>query len=297
MIEMLTFVVPETSRKQRLDHFLFDRFSFLSRMYLREVVRDGLCEVNGRHENRGYELKPGDFVEVNVDTTRHATMHPEKIFIEVVYEDELLLVVNKPPGMLVHPTVGVRSGTLLNALAHHLNASAIEDGSTALNRAGLIHRLDKDTSGLIVVAKDKRAHRILASHFQRKLVEKRYYAVVNGRPDVAEGTIDLPIGRSEEERIWRVDESGKPATTKFRIIRSAGGLSLMDLEPVTGRTNQLRIHLAAIGTPIVGDEKYGGAAYKRLCLHSRLLKFKHPTDGRVLEFHSGVPKDFPLTDE
>lgn len=292
MSELFTFVVPSSSRKKRLDEFLFERFSAVSRMYLREVVRDGLCEVNGRHENRGYELMTSDFIEIRLDPARHATMHPENIALEIIFEDEFLLVVNKPPGMLVHPTVGVRSGTLLNALSHHLNPTSESCGSNALNRAGLIHRLDKDTSGLLVVAKEKRTHRILASHFQRKLVEKKYFAVVDGRPENREGTINLPIGRSEEERIWRVDETGKPAITNFQIVSSNGEASLLELEPVTGRTNQLRIHLAAMGTPIVGDVKYGGSDFVRLCLHSCLLKFKHPTDGRVLEFKSDVPSDF-----
>lgn len=294
MVELVTFVVPESSRKQRLDQFLFERFSTLSRMYLREVVRDGFCEVNGRHENRGYELRPGDFVEVHVDTGRHATMHPEDLPIKIVFEDEHLLVIDKPSGMLVHPTVGVRSGTLLNALAHHLNPARTEGISEplAVNRAGLVHRLDKDTSGLIVVAKEKRTHRILASHFQRKLIEKKYLAVVDGIPE-SSGIIELPIGRSEEERIWRVDESGKEATTVFKTLGSAGNYSLVELEPVTGRTNQLRIHLSAIGHPIVGDWKYGGSDHCRLCLHSSMLKFKHPADGRVLEFVSDVPEEFP----
>jgi len=294
MSELFTFVVPQSCRKKRLDQFLFERFSTISRMYLREIVRDGLCEVNGRHENRGYELRTDDFIEIRVDPTRHATMHPENIPIQVIFEDEFLLVVNKPPGMLVHPTVGVRSGTLLNALSHHLNPIMESDDSRGLNRAGLIHRLDKDTSGLLVVAKEKRTHRILASHFQRKLVEKKYFSVVDGRPEKDEGTINLPIGRSEEERIWRVDEAGKQAVTNFRILASNGEFSLLELEPVTGRTNQLRIHLSAIGNPIVGDVKYGGSNFPRLCLHSCLLKFKHPTDGRVLEFESEVPSDFPL---
>lgn len=293
MVELKTFVVPESSRKQRLDHFLFDVFPWLSRMYLREVVRDGLCEVNGRHENRGYELMPNDFVEIRVDTERHTTMHPEAIPLEILHEDDALLIVNKPSGMLVHPTVGVRSGTLLNALANHLNPASISEGSGALNRAGLVHRLDKDTSGLMVIAKDGRTHRILSAHFQRKWIAKRYFAIVDGVPTNASGTIELPIGRSEQDRIWRVDEAGKTAITNFTVLASGEEYSLLELEPVTGRTNQLRIHLAAIGHPIVGDLKYGGSEFPRLCLHSSLLKFKHPTDGRVFEIKSDVPRDFP----
>ena len=289
--ERFEFQARPTDFKKRLDEFLFAEFPFLSRMYLRELVRDGKCEVNGRWENRGYLLKPNDFVEIEVDRARQTSLQPEAIDLSILYEDAQLLVVDKPPGMLVHPTVRVRTGTLLNALAHHLNRG--ENGETVdFTRAGLVHRLDKDTSGLLAVAKTARAHRILASHFQRKKVEKRYYALVEGVVDEDAGTIDAPIGRFAEERLWNVKPDGKNSISNFRVEERFEDATLLELEPVTGRTNQLRIHLAHIGHPIVGDVKYGGRAFGRLCLHAARLAFYHPATSAWLEFKTEVPPEF-----
>ncbi len=291
MSHRFEFQVPPEHRKQRLDEFLFAQFPHLSRMYLRDLVRDGKCDVNGTHENRGYRLRTGDFVEIDVDRARQPSMQPEDLSLDVVFEDADLLVVNKPSGMLIHPTVRVRSGTLLNAVAHHLNA----DGPEFFRRAGLVHRLDKDTSGIVVLAKNIRAHRILARHFQRKLVEKKYLAVVIGELTVEQGTIEAPIGRFAEERLWAVKEDGKPSTSKFRVVEFKNGRSLLELEPVTGRTNQLRIHLAHIGHPIVGDTRYGGQPFSRLCLHAFRLSINHPSSGELLSFEAAAPVEMEFS--
>jgi 23S rRNA pseudouridine1911/1915/1917 synthase len=339
--ERYEFQIAARDFKKRLDEFLFAEFPHLSRLYLRELVRDEKCEVNGRWENRGYLLKTNDFVEIEIDRARQTSLQPEPIALEIVYEDDALLVVNKPSGMLAHPTVRVRTGTLLNALAHHLNEEVasrelrvaseelsaedeelrvageelrVESEDTennhqisALNsqlatpnsqllppfiRAGLIHRLDKDTSGLMVVAKTARAHRILCSHFQRKKVEKRYYALAAGAIEQDAGTIEAPVGRYAEERLWNIKADGKPAVSNFWVRRRFDGTTLVELEPVTGRTNQLRIHLAHVGHPIVGDVKYGGGEFSRLCLHAFRLCFYHPLDSRWLEFETELPPEF-----
>ncbi len=185
MTSRIEIVATDQHYKMRLDDFLFDKFNGLSKMYLRELVKNAHCEVNGRHENIGYKLRPNDVVEISVDTTRETAMRPENVAVDIIFEDEHLIVVNKPEGTLVHPTHRDKSGTLLNALAYHLNKSRIEGVdvpgvSASFIRAGLIHRLDKQTSGLMVVAKTARAHRILSDHFKRKLVEKRYLALVDG---------------------------------------------------------------------------------------------------------------------
>lgn len=262
----------------------------MSRLYLRELVRDEKCEVNGRWENRGYLLKTNDFVEIEVDRIRQTSLQPEAISLDIIYEDAGFLVVNKPSGMLIHPTVRVRTGTLLNALAHHLNVSkaAAED----FKRAGLVHRLDKDTSGLVVIAKTARSHRILCSHFQRKLVEKRYFALVEGVIDKDTGTIDAPIGRFAEERLWNIKKDGKGAISNFWVKERFADKTLLELEPVTGRTNQLRIHLAHAGHPIFGDIKYGGREFPRLCLHAYRLNFWHPNGNERLNFETALPDDF-----
>ncbi|MBS1792681.1 MAG: RluA family pseudouridine synthase [Acidobacteria bacterium] len=284
MADKFEFQVPAKDFKKRLDEFLFAEFPFLSRMYLRELVRDRKCEVNGEWKSRGYLLRTGDFIEIEVDRADRPSLQPEPIPVAILFEDAEFLVADKPAGMLVHPTVRIRSGTLLNALAHHLNLSPNEDAD--FRRAGLVHRLDKDTSGLIVIAKNARSHRILASHFQRRLVEKRYLALVAGTIDKDAGTIDAPIGRYDEQRFWNIKPDGKKAVTNFWVRERFPDRTLLELEPVTGRTNQLRIHLAHIEHPIVGDKKYGGPEHERLCLHAARLVLWHPNGSQRMEFES-----------
>ncbi|MEP6901536.1 MAG: RluA family pseudouridine synthase [Actinomycetota bacterium] len=289
MSEKFEFQIKTKDYKKRLDEFLFAEFPHLSRMYLRELVRDEKCEVNGEWKNRGYLLKIQDFIEVEVDRSRQTSLQPEPIPIKIIFEDKEFLVADKPSGMLVHPTVGVRTGTLLNALAHYLNIS--KNDSDSFSRAGLVHRLDKDTSGLIVVAKNARSHRILCSHFQRKLVEKRYFALVEGKIEEDSGTIDAPIGRYAEKRFWNIKADGKRAITNFWVKCRFIDKTLLELEPVTGRTNQLRIHLAHLGHPILGDVKYGGREFSRLCLHAFRLNFWHPNGNQRLEFETELPEE------
>lgn len=304
-------------------------------MYLRGIVRDEKCEVNGRLENVGYRLRSGDFLEVELDLTRENSMRPENVPLDIVYEDEHLVVVNKPAGMLVHPTNRDKNGTLLNALVFHLNgasasnaefgvrnaefdASAPDTSTTspeldltsasldtgtaspkddqsnsafrvpnsAFIRPGLVHRLDKQTSGLIVIAKSVRVHRSLARQFQRKFVEKKYLAVVDGAVEKENGTIVAAIGRFAEEKRWDVKPGGKHSETRFVVMERRRDSTLLELEPVTGRTNQLRIHCASIGHPIVGDIARGGSEFGRLCLHAWKLSFRHPFTREDMQFES-----------
>ena len=286
MLERFEFQITGEDHKKRLEDFLLDRFRLLSKMYLRETIKTEKCEVNGRLENRGYRLKANDFVEIEVDTAREHSMKPQNIPFEMIFEDEELLVVNKAAGMLVHPTHWEKNGTLLNAITYHLNTD-----KKNFIRPGLIHRLDKDTSGLIVIAKTSHAHRVLADHFHRKLVEKRYIALVEGVIKKDSGTIDAPIGRFAEEKLWNIKEDGKRAETRFRVLERNTDTTLLELEPVTGRTNQLRIHCAYIGHPIVGDQRYNGREFSRLCLHARKLSFWHPNGDRRLEFETECPPE------
>lgn len=291
-MERIELTVHKAEHKMRLEDWLFARFSRLSRMYLREVVRNEDCEVNGRTENVGYRLRADDFVEITLDQTRENSMRPEDIPLDIVSEDEHLVVVNKPAGMLVHPTNRDKNGTLLNALVFHLNAesvphSAFTNHSTVI-RPGLVHRLDKQTSGLIVIAKSVRVHRSLARQFQKKFVEKKYLALVDGLVEEDHGTIVAAIGRYGDEKRWDVKEGGKHAETRFKVKERRNDSTLLELEPVTGRTNQLRIHCASIGHPIVGDVTRGGRAYDRLCLHAWKLSFRHPVRRDDLTFEQPV---------
>ncbi len=330
MSERIEIQIPNGVPRTRLEDYLFSYFPGLSRMYLRGIVRDGRCEVNGRLENVGFRVRGGDYVEAYLDITRENSMRPEDVPLDIVYEDESLVVVNKPAGMLVHPTNRDKNGTLLNALVFHLNAEcgtrnaefeteALEGSRTAESiaestssnsafrvphsaftnhsaftthpgfiRPGLVHRLDKQTSGLIVIAKSVRVHRSLARQFQKKFVEKKYLALVEGLVEQDSGTIVAAIGRYGDEKRWDVKDGGKHAETRFEVKQRREDSTLLELEPVTGRTNQLRIHCSSIGHPIVGDITRGGRAFERMCLHAWKLTFRHPVSRDDLTFEQPV---------
>lgn len=280
------FEVQSGCTRIRLEDYLFERFRDLSRMYIRDVLRSGKCEVNGRVENKGKRVSAGDYIEIEIDPNRETAMRAEDRPLDIVFEDSDVVVLHKPAGMLVHPSHQDRSGTLLNALAFHLN----RNGQASVIRPGLIHRLDRETSGLIVVAKNLRAHRILSKQFERKTVEKKYVALVEGVVEPDSGVIDAPIGRYADEKRWDVKLGSKPSVTNFNVRRRFEDTTLLELEPVTGRTNQLRIHCAFIGHPIVGDVERGGRAHERLCLHAYHLAFRSPANGVLEKFTIEIPQ-------
>lgn len=277
----LTFEIDAAAHKQKLGEYLFDTMRELSKMYLRELIKTGKCEVNGTFVNSGYRLRERDFIELEADLSRGTAMRPEDVALDIIFEDAELVVVNKPAGMLVHPSHRENSGTLLNALSFYLNAN-----SPKLIRPGLPHRLDKQTSGLIVVAKTARAHRTLSDHFMKKRVEKLYLALVDGVVEANEGSMNAPIGRFAEIKQWGVMDGGKSSETRFRVRERFADTTLLELEPVTGRTNQLRIHCEMIGHPIVGDASRGGREFTRLCLHAWKLAFPHPVSREVFRFEA-----------
>jgi 23S rRNA pseudouridine1911/1915/1917 synthase len=286
--EKFQFSVGEGEAGARLDQFLAARLPNLSRMRIASLAAAGACAVNGAAAHTGFKLRAGDAVEIAFgEAASDGAMTPEPIPLDILHEDADLLVVDKPAGMLVHPTRSVKSGTLANALAYHLNR-----GSETLVRPGLPHRLDRATSGLMVVAKNQRALSTLSRHFHRRLVEKRYLALVHGRVPSDGMTIDAPIGREEGAwPKWRVTEGGREAESRLRVVGRRASVTLVELEPVTGRTNQLRIHCAHAGHAIVGDDWYGSNVEARLCLHAARLAFNHPSGGGRVEFASALPKE------
>jgi 23S rRNA pseudouridine1911/1915/1917 synthase len=293
----LTFQVSGDQNKFRLDNFLFDAVPDLSKMYLRELIKSGGCEVNGAFENSGFKLRENDFIELEADLTRGTAMRPEDLGVNVVFEDKEVIVVNKPSGMLVHPTHRDKNGTLLNALSFYLNArNETSNAPTRFLRPGLVHRLDKHTSGLMVVAKTSSAHRVLSDHFKRKLVRKRYYALVEGVITEPKGVICERIGRFAEQKRWGVKPDGKYSESRFWTTERFADTTLLELEPVTGRTNQLRIHCATSGHPIVGDTMRGGRPFERLCLHASKLSFNHPRSGEAMHFELPIPAEFNLSE-
>ena len=313
MDESLQFVVGTCEDGRRLDDFLAARLNNLSRMRIALLVERGACAVNDEAARAGRRLSAGDRVEFARTDDAPNAMTPEALPLNIVHEDEHIVVVNKPAGLLVHPTRDVKSGTLTNALAYHLNRndecgmrndelkqrdshpSSIHHSPFRIHhfiRPGIVHRLDRDTSGLLVVAKTQSALSRLTQHFQRRLVEKRYLAVVAGRVEPRVRTIIAPIGRDPDARPrWRVLETGRHAETRLRVLEAGARRSLVELEPVTGRTNQLRIHCAHAGHAIVGDPLHGGEAHARLCLHAARLAFRHPATNEWTEFSSPLPPE------
>jgi 23S rRNA pseudouridine1911/1915/1917 synthase len=327
MKESLRFQIERATAGQRLDEFLAARLGQLSRLRIASLLNQGACQVNERAARAGQQVASGDVVEIVLDEHAPGAMTPEPLPLEIIYEDEHLLVVVKPAGMLVHPTRGVKSGTLANALAFHLNRELIEEDSAgtfalkrlasdfesgrsdlqsrslslkfdesgipAVVRPGIVHRLDRATSGLMVIAKHQRALSILARHFHQRLVEKRYLALLQGCVVEDERLIVAPIGRDAcEQPHWRIMEGGKHAETRLRVLERKGTLTLCELEPVTGRTNQLRIHCAHVGHPVIGDEWYGAQRVGgRLCLHASRLCFHHPSGGEWMEFNAPLPDE------
>lgn len=298
MSAKLQFRIGETARKNRLDRFLFEQITEVSKIFISNRIDAGFCRVNGEIGARGYRLKQGDAVEIEVDLTAPTAMTPEAIPLAIVFEDAEIIVVDKPSDMLVHPSKNQKTGTLLNALAYHLNRDLInqpsekfesENQKSRFVRAGLVHRLDRQTSGLTVVAKTPNALSFLSRHFQKRLVKKTYAAIVSGIVAEDAGKICAPIGYFEEEKIWNVKADGKAAETNFAVRERFADSARLELEPVTGRTNQLRIHCAFTGHPIVGDERYGGKPFERLCLHAAKLAFYHPTTNDWMEFESPPP--------
>jgi 23S rRNA pseudouridine1911/1915/1917 synthase len=285
------FQVEEKFRKSRLDYFLTNKLTNISKIYLRELFKEGKCQINGFDANSGILLKTNDFVELELEYTDERRIEPENIPLEIIYEDSEFLVVNKPAEMLIHPSKKVRSGTLYNGLLYYLNLN----NEAEFIKAGLVHRLDKATSGLVVIAKNPQSLTKLCDHFQRKLVEKKYFAVVNGIIEKDEGTIIAPIGRYEESRFWDIKLDGKYAETNYWVKQRFADKTLLELEPVTGRTNQLRIHLAHIGHAILGDKKYKGEEFPRMCLHAYKLNLWHPNGEKRLHFETKIPDDFYLS--
>ena len=302
MERRVRFGVGDAAAGARLDVFLAERLGGMSRMRIASMLARGRCAVNGEAAHAGLRLRAGDVVEAEAAGDAPNSMTPERAPLEIVYEDEHLIVVVKPAGLLVHPTLGVKSGTLANALAYHLNRGQIDEGGAVNSHApsagdarpfvrpGLVHRLDRDTSGLLAVTKTQGALSRLSQHFQRRLVEKRYVAVVAGLVEEESMTIEAPVGRDEAARpAWGVRADGKPAETRLRVVERGARRTLVELEPVTGRTNQLRIHCAHAGHAIVGDTLYGGEPHPRLCLHAARLALRHPATNERVEFVSEAP--------
>ena len=293
-MENYTFAVDDGSAGVRLDKYLAERFpKSVSRTRIQRLITGEKVLVNGRSRKSHYKLESGDFIEVEIPKPQKLDIKAEKIPLDIVYEDDRLIVVNKPAGMVVHPAPGNYTGTLVNALLHHTKKLS----ASSEMKPGIVHRLDKDTSGLMIVAKDDRAHSFLARQFNKRTTDKRYIAVVEGVVELDNGIISEPIGRHTRYRTRmavRFSES-KEAVTKYKVLERFKNHTLLEVKPETGRTHQIRVHMAYMGHPVVGDIPYGaqkdGALLDRQALHAAAISFLHPETKKRVNFESELPKD------
>ncbi len=279
---------------QRLDVFLTEQLNKLSRSHIQKLLADNLILVNGKAVRANYKVKSGDRIEVNLIPPRRLEAVAENIPLDIYYEDQDLLVVNKARGMVVHPAEGNFSGTLVNALLYHCRDLS---GINGVLRPGIVHRLDKDTSGLLMVAKNDFAHQVLAEQLNQRTVIRRYFALVHGHLEHKRGVIDAPLARDplNRQKIAVVYDGGRPAVTHYRVLESYARHSYLTLRLETGRTHQIRVHLQYIGHPVVGDPKYSSnqgilaAKLQGQFLHAGVLGFIHPRTGREMYFEAPLP--------
>ena len=298
-MQQFEYDIDPACAKKRLDIFLTEIQTDITRSYIKKLIETERVTVNGAPAKAHYKLKEGDRVEVEVPDPEPLEVKPEPIPLSIVYEDESLIVIDKPPGMVVHPAPGHSGGTLVNALLHHCDDLA---GIGGVERPGIVHRLDKDTSGLIVAAKTDASMQSLTRQFKERDIHKVYLALAKGTLESKTGTINVPIGRHKTHRkkMSTHTSAGRDAQTQYEVIRQLDGFAYLQLFPRTGRTHQLRVHLASIGHPILGDLLYGGTLgpglpkIARQALHAHQLELTHPTTGKLLQFQSPLPPDMVI---
>ncbi|GAK39716.1 RluA family pseudouridine synthase [Paenibacillus urinalis] len=279
--------------KERIDKYIADSMEGVSRSQVQIWIGDGQVTVNGSQVKSNYKLAAGDKIELVVPEVAAVEILPENIPLEVVYEDSSVIVVNKQRGLVVHPAPGHASGTLVNALMYHCHDLSGINGEL---RPGIVHRIDKDTSGLLMAAKNDKAHASLAAQLKDHSVNRRYIALVHGHVQHDQGTIDAPIGRDAHDRkMFTVTErNSKHAVTHFSVMERLGDYTLLELKLETGRTHQIRVHMKFIGHSLVGDPMYGrskGVKMNGQALHAATLGFVHPDSGETLEFNAPLPQD------
>lgn len=278
----------------RMDKVIAEYLEDMSRTQIQDWITNGHVIVNGKTEKASYKVKVGDTIQIDIPEPEPMDVEAENIPLDVVYEDSDVIVVNKPTGMIVHPSAGVISGTLVNALLYHCNDLS---GINGVMRPGIVHRIDKETSGLIVVAKNDNAHRVLSEQLKDHTMTRRYIALVHGSIPHEHGKINAPIGRDNKDRqkMAVTKANSKEAVTNFRVISRFKDMSLVECRLETGRTHQIRVHLNYIGYPVFGDPKYGHRrddVSNGQYLHAKILGFIHPTTNEYVEFDSELPEFF-----
>ena len=291
---MEKIIVNENEKSIRIDAYLSNKKED-SRVKIQRLIAEGKIKVNGKNTKPSYKIQKSDIITIEAEEVKETNLKPQNIPLEVIYEDNDIIVVNKPKGMVVHPANGNPDGTLVNAVMAICKGSLSGIGGEI--RPGIVHRLDKDTSGIIIIAKNDKAHIKLSEQIKNHEVEKTYIALVRGVVKENTATINMPIGRSTKDRKkMAVSEKGKNAITHFKVIKRYKNYTLLEVKIETGRTHQIRVHLSQIGYPIVGDTVYSNGKnewnIKGQCLHAKSLKFKHPTTEKEMYLEAEIPKYF-----
>ncbi len=280
----------------RLDSWLAQKLSDISRTYVQKLIEDGFVTIGGKRVKANTRLKEGDLVHVTVPEARRLDVTPEEVELDILYEDGDILVVNKPKGMVVHPAAGNYSGTLVNALLGHCGDNLSDINGVI--RPGIVHRIDKDTSGALVVAKNNRAHESMSEQLKAHDIKRVYAAIVDGVIEEDSGKIDAPIGRHpvHRKRMAVVEKGGRRAVTCFKVLERFRDATYIEATLETGRTHQIRVHMAYIGRPVLGDPVYGrkrrGVNLPGQVLHAKILGFLHPGRGEYVEFEAPLPEYF-----
>ena len=296
-MEILNYQVSDGQSGIRIDRYLSEMNEELSRSYIQKLLKEQKITVNGSAVKANYKVQEGDEISVAVPDIKEPDILPEDIPLDILYEDDDVLIVNKPKGMVVHPSAGHTSGTLVNAIMFHCKDNL--SGINGVLRPGIVHRIDKDTTGALLVCKNDNAHRNLAEQLKEHSIRRRYRAIVAGVLKEDEGTIEGPIGRHpiDRKKMAVNYRNGKDAVTHYKVLERFGDYTYIQCELETGRTHQIRVHMASIGHPLVGDEVYGPkkCPFKGLqgqTLHARTLGIIHPTTGKYLEVNAPLPEYF-----
>lgn len=288
-------LIVDEEQGERLDSYISDQIDDVSRSYIAKLIKEGLVFVNGERKKPNYIVKSGDLVQVNIPERKGLVPVPENIPLNIVYEDKYIIIINKPKGMVVHPAPGSPNNTLVNALLNYTNNLSDINGEI---RPGIVHRLDKDTSGLLVVAKNNEAHKDLVNQLKDRTIKRIYIALVHGVLKKDEGMIDAPIGRNPKNRLKMAvtNVNSKEAITNYRVLERFKEYTLVELSLTTGRTHQIRVHMSYMNHPVVGDPLYTNRknefGIKTQMLHAQKLGLKSPSTGEYMEFMAEPPEEF-----
>ena len=295
-MEYLSITVDNQENNLRIDKLLSDRIPEQSRSYLQKLIKDGNITVNGSIVKPNYKVQANDLINLSLPEPEEPDILPENIPLDILYEDDDILVINKPKGMVVHPSAGHYTGTVVNAVMYHCNGNL--SGINGVMRPGIVHRIDMDTTGAIVICKSDQAHQNLAEQLKVHSITRKYRAIVYGNFKDDNGTITGDIGRHpiDRKKMAIVQRNGKPAITHYHVLDRFGAYTYIECQLETGRTHQIRVHMASTGHPLLGDELYGPSKcpfhLQGQCLHAMILGFQHPISGQYVQFEAPLPDYF-----